>query len=712
MLKEKVEDYLRPLSFRSYELILIDSVIDEKIAQKEKKIFGYPSLQEDTLLAQEIALEIALSHFLKLQTHSNRSIKYDLEQTAFREYMDNEFSYPNTISIPDDIWNTWIDFFIRLFDVQFSEDFTKTAFTVRLLNGLIVQCYSPFFFDHINLFKEEKGEALEEVRYVFSFHSQPTISSGEFAEKYKLSREVAQFIKEAGLYCYNVLITSPSDYFLEEFSQLFFNLFSLDERVNLIDQKNKIQTNLSHLVRLHATDDFSAQELLLSSLRMCPDRIFIDALDSHSIFQFCQACVTGHDGSIAALKINSMQEIQGEFLQDVVMYSSINKRFIKKMFAEALDVILFIEDKEGVPALSFYRYSYNSNTEGLELIPLSTEDNQSILNENFAQSTLSKNTYYQQKLNPKPVPSKKNKLQTVDIEAFFETYLGSYKFEKIQNLKSLLKPSIILSRELKEDDCIPLGASKFGGSPDLPFDLAYPYDGEIPYSFVMQLNCDELSTFDTEEIFPNQGILYFFHKFEDETIPLLYDFDGQEGLKKYMKAATIFHYEGDKNKLRRTDRPRSIHLEKVKSAQMQFVSSFTLPHPYEEQTEYEALGFTEEEIEKFIKPFYHALRSTHYKSLEDIFDEDAEYKDEPLHQLMGHALPIQAHPIDELEYEFKGRFNQPSTNKDDWFLLCQLEADYDINMLWAADGFMYYYIEKEAFKQGDFRNIYSIMQCS
>ena len=64
------------------------------------------------------------------------------------------------------------------------------------------------------------------------------------------------------------------------------------------------------------------------------------------------------------------------------------------------------------------------------------------------------------------------------------------------------------------------GASKLGGSPDLPENFVWPYykgedfEGEIgnrPLTFLLQIDLREVSRYDTEHRLPAEGHLWFFY---------------------------------------------------------------------------------------------------------------------------------------------------------------------------------------------------------
>lgn len=79
-----------------------------------------------------------------------------------------------------------------------------------------------------------------------------------------------------------------------------------------------------------------------------------------------------------------------------------------------------------------------------------------------------------------------------------------------------LRPSIALKIGDQNDGSIPIGASHFGGVPDVPEGFEWPQWNEIPLGFLAQLNLDEIAPFDTENLLPKSGLLSFFISFDEE----------------------------------------------------------------------------------------------------------------------------------------------------------------------------------------------------
>ncbi len=60
-------------------------------------------------------------------------------------------------------------------------------------------------------------------------------------------------------------------------------------------------------------------------------------------------------------------------------------------------------------------------------------------------------------------------------------------------LIDLLRPAIALCATRAEDAQIPIGASKFGGAPDVLADFEWPMWNEKPLGFLAQINLEEVA---------------------------------------------------------------------------------------------------------------------------------------------------------------------------------------------------------------------------
>ena len=78
-------------------------------------------------------------------------------------------------------------------------------------------------------------------------------------------------------------------------------------------------------------------------------------------------------------------------------------------------------------------------------------------------------------------------------------------------LKPMAKNAIKIDTQAKDDGDIAVGASKFGGQPDLPASVPWPSNENGALSFVAQINFAEVSKFDTDGLLPKSGMLYLFY---------------------------------------------------------------------------------------------------------------------------------------------------------------------------------------------------------
>lgn len=122
----------------------------------------------------------------------------------------------------------------------------------------------------------------------------------------------------------------------------------------------------------------------------------------------------------------------------------------------------------------------------------------------------------------------------------------------------------------KENSSVPVGASKFGGFPDLPPEIPYPtmsgYTGnwgdrkeryeKSAMQLVAQINLAELAEYDKDDLLPHTGILYFF--WSGEIAPIHSKNRFYEGIADDPDNADIHKviwYNGDLSALKRTEPP-------------------------------------------------------------------------------------------------------------------------------------------------------------
>ncbi len=68
-----------------------------------------------------------------------------------------------------------------------------------------------------------------------------------------------------------------------------------------------------------------------------------------------------------------------------------------------------------------------------------------------------------------------------------------------------------------EGSSLALGASRFGGEPDLPPGTAWPTREGVPMQFVAQIRLADLAAYDIDQVLPTSGSLLFFHNEQCES---------------------------------------------------------------------------------------------------------------------------------------------------------------------------------------------------
>jgi len=243
-----------------------------------------------------------------------------------------------------------------------------------------------------------------------------------------------------------------------------------------------------------------------------------------------------------------------------------------------------------------------------------------------------------------------------------------------------------------EED-LPLGCSKMGGSPDLPVGVSWPSHGNRLLDFRIQIDLQDLHPYPFCRILPPQGHLYFF----------LNDFDQPEGLDRADRGnwRVIFH-PGPREELERRTRPslgiKPVQFEPCRIAFHQALSP----------------GWDEIPI--------HTLR------LHDDQEDEWQYfidclPNETNHQLLGRPGRIQdLEYVTQLECQFlsnglvmakpakpmdEARAKEVAPGATDWKLLLQLDSDEGAGMDWG-DSMISFWIKERDLKERNFSQVWMV----
>ncbi|MCA9093465.1 MAG: DUF1963 domain-containing protein [Planctomycetaceae bacterium] len=254
------------------------------------------------------------------------------------------------------------------------------------------------------------------------------------------------------------------------------------------------------------------------------------------------------------------------------------------------------------------------------------------------------------------------------------------------------RPSIRILTEPGEDAEIPVGASKFGGDPDLPEGFEWPeWNGE-PLAFLAQISLADLLEFPEHELLPPNGLLSFFYDREQST----WGFDPEHrGSWRVVYHATEM--------LRRTSPPTPVPDEAMfDTCGISFEGGLAIPGW--ELLDHERLQFTDEEQ----SAFFEVMQGT----------EGME------HHLFGYAHEIQGEMSTECQLVSNGVYcgsGDPLSTPEgkrlapgakDWRLLLQLDSDDSVGWMWGDCGRLYFWIREEDLKARRFENCWMILQCA
>lgn len=84
-------------------------------------------------------------------------------------------------------------------------------------------------------------------------------------------------------------------------------------------------------------------------------------------------------------------------------------------------------------------------------------------------------------------------------------------------LSRLQRERISLRFSTLTNEALAIGASKYGGQPDVPDGFEWPTDNDShPLSLMLQINCVDIAAMDKEGALPKSGILYFFYQVSEQ----------------------------------------------------------------------------------------------------------------------------------------------------------------------------------------------------
>lgn len=268
-------------------------------------------------------------------------------------------------------------------------------------------------------------------------------------------------------------------------------------------------------------------------------------------------------------------------------------------------------------------------------------------------------------------------------------------------------------RPLHSDSDLPIGASRFGGEPDVPGHFTWPMHEGLPLTFLAQINLSEVG----DSRLPTDGWLLFFYAEAAETACLL---------AEEATAFRVIHVKAEDCPLVRVSHPSlPPPFTAYQSSPMGIKPVICLPVSldyvaYEILKDGEDLMAEDDRMER-----YHGLRDALLTGSPSALKTGDAPTEHICHLLLGHPQPAQNDMReDELCYPFldSSRFPVPSSGEGpgqsspptpgDWQLLLQLDSDRDrLNWMWGDMGYLYFWITKRDLAALRFDRCWMVLQC-
>lgn len=308
---------------------------------------------------------------------------------------------------------------------------------------------------------------------------------------------------------------------------------------------------------------------------------------------------------------------------------------------------------------------------------------------------------------------------------------------------ALARHSVLIKRKPVNEDELPLGAPKLGGNPDLPQGFAWPHRGDKPLTFIAQFKLSEvhnplpeapdpslpqqLTLWDmdtipsapiqhTQDILPEQGMLYFFY----DTDEIIWgDYTQRDGWYVHWIAD---EYELLQRKQHPTFQGIWNSINALPPHDVRFIQRLVLPSGAAININDLMMLFTDLDGE----PMHPSWYEENYWEM--VYANYPRYP-EPRHWIYGYPLPIQgeverycAVDSQQLKYErvldtyvyrqIGGRIVDMKKETNKWHFLFQIDTDYNLNVMWGDGGTLYVCIPKDSLAARRFEDCWTVMQCS
>lgn len=288
-------------------------------------------------------------------------------------------------------------------------------------------------------------------------------------------------------------------------------------------------------------------------------------------------------------------------------------------------------------------------------------------------------------------------------------------------LLQALKPTIRIERTLVRDESeIPVGASKLGGSPDVPPGFQWKSWHGIPLTFIAQFRLSDVTSYDREGLLPKQGMLYCFY--EAQFVP-----DDEHPQNADRGMTYVWYYPDATGGLERKTHPLESNIQEMPR---RISEQFGYPYGVSEsraqnrplhpcRISFEAAHSLPSPMGMILLPELYDAKEAKRKSegLWTLYREITLPK--PMHQLLGAPGAIQ-NPMEETCERVLNRWYPGETASQDvpqleerakdWRLLLQMDYDVELGLVVGDMGRLFLWIRKQDLAACDFSDVVTITE--
>lgn len=235
-------------------------------------------------------------------------------------------------------------------DDRISITIRRPSFDVRHLSGYV----ASGFFNEVRIPGEKSSDAIELAELARSFNDPGWIKARPIEE---VSAARARFVLRAVQLGKNIVVAGETGSGKTTFMKALMQEIPVSERIITIEDVPELLYGLPHhqnqvnlLYPSEGSSMLTAATLMKSCLRMKPDRILIAELRGGETYDWLNACLSGHGGSITSCHAGSCKGVF-DYLALKVLQSEAGSKLpnsvIKELLNLVIDVVIHIHNDHG-----------------------------------------------------------------------------------------------------------------------------------------------------------------------------------------------------------------------------------------------------------------------------------------------------------------------------------------------------------------------------